>query len=119
MKDLGFLPPEESPPPIPYTLNPVPSNVLAVTASSRFLEVNSDTQINGSLFVRDSINGLSLEATPSAGTIALTAGNTVLTVTKTAKLDQDVSSASDPGFKTLNLSAAANQLIFQSGGPTG
>ncbi|OGE67294.1 hypothetical protein A3J16_06340, partial [Candidatus Daviesbacteria bacterium RIFCSPLOWO2_02_FULL_39_13] len=118
-KDLGFLPPEESPPPIPYTLNPVPSNVLAVTASSRFLEVNSDTQINGSLFVRDSINGLSLEATPSAGTIALTAGNTVLTVTKTAKLDQDVSSASDPGFKTLNLSAAANQLIFQSGGPTG
>jgi len=37
-----------------------------VTTSSQFLEINSDTQINGSLSVRDSINGLGIEATPSA-----------------------------------------------------
>jgi len=70
-----------------------PSNVLAAVAGPRFLEVNADTQINGSLFVRDNINGLSLVATPSANTFVLTSGNTALTVTKSAKIDQDISTA--------------------------
>ncbi|MBI2086008.1 MerR family DNA-binding transcriptional regulator, partial [Candidatus Daviesbacteria bacterium] len=95
------------------------SNVLAVTTVSKYLEINSDTQINGSLSVRDGINGLTLEATPSTNSIALTSGDTTLTVTKTAKLDQDVSTTSTPTFASLNLSSTKNQLVFQSGGPTG
>ncbi|GEM_PF-4249185 len=118
-KELGFAPPED-PPPIAtnYKLQTLDSSVLAVTASSQFLEVNSDTQINGSLFVRDSINGLSLEAT-AAGSFALSSGDTTLTVTNDALLDQDVSTSASPTFNTLNLSATQNQLVFQSGGPTG
>ncbi len=100
------------------------SAVLAVTSSSRFLEVNTDTQINGNLFVRDQINNVTLEGTPSANTINLTSGTTSLDITKSAKLDQDVSTASSPTFAglttpALNLSATKNQLVFQSGGPTG
>ena len=118
-KEWGFMPPDE-PPPIPFALNLKPSSdILAVTAALKFLEVNSDTQINGSLSVRDGINGLTLEATPSAGTFALSSGDTTLTVTNDALLDQDVSTSSSPTFNTLNLSATNNQLIFQSGGPTG
>ncbi len=118
-KELGFIP-HEKPPPIPYTLNPKPSfNVLAVTASPQFLEVNSDTQINGSLFVRDSINDLILEATPSASTFEMISGDTILTVTNSSTIDQNLSTASSPSFDTLNLTANNNQLIFQSGGPTG
>ncbi|MBU1032257.1 helix-turn-helix domain-containing protein, partial [Patescibacteria group bacterium] len=119
-KELGFIQPEE-PPPLStnYQLQATNPNILAVTASPRFLEVNSDTQINGSLFVRDAINGLSLEATPSAGTIDLVSGDTTLSITNSTTLDQDVSTVSSPTFNTLNLSAASNQLVFQSGGPTG
>ena len=48
-KEWGFMPPDE-PPPIPFALNLKPSSdILAVTAALKFLEVNSDTQINGSL----------------------------------------------------------------------
>ncbi|MBU1000615.1 MerR family DNA-binding transcriptional regulator, partial [Patescibacteria group bacterium] len=94
-------------------------NVLAVTNTSPFLEVNADTQINGSLFVRDSVNGLIMEATPSGSTFTMNAGTTTLTVTKDALLDQDVSTTATPTFNTLSLSSAENQLVFQSGGPTG
>ncbi|MBI4039186.1 MerR family DNA-binding transcriptional regulator, partial [Candidatus Daviesbacteria bacterium] len=100
-------------------LNNLKSAVLAATSASRFLEINSDTQINGSLFVRDNINNLQLESTPSAGTISLSSGPTTLEITKSAKLDQDVSTVASPTFNTLNLAASNNQLIFQSGGPTG
>ncbi|MBI2018939.1 MerR family DNA-binding transcriptional regulator [Candidatus Daviesbacteria bacterium] len=120
-QELGFIPKEEQPPPIPISdiRYPTSDNVLAVTASSQFLEINSDTQINGNLFVRDQINNLSLEGTPSASTITLSSGETTLTVSKNTTLDQDVSTASTPAFNTLNLSATSNQLVFQSGGPSG
>ncbi|MDO8576714.1 MAG: helix-turn-helix domain-containing protein, partial [Candidatus Daviesbacteria bacterium] len=125
--ELGFAPPDKPPlnktPEVSLSTSGVNklnnSSVLAVTASSQFLEINSNTQINGSLDVRDAINGLTLEATPSAGTIALTSGTTSLTISNTTTLDQDVSTAASPTFNTLNLSATNNQLVFQSGGPTG
>ncbi|MDD5416249.1 MAG: MerR family DNA-binding transcriptional regulator [Candidatus Daviesbacteria bacterium] len=118
-KILGFIPPDE-PPPLIISQQPNKSSaVLAVTSLLPFLEVNADTQINGSLFVRDSVNGLNMEATSSASSMALTSGDTTLTVTKDALLDQDVSTTAAPTFNTLNLSATKDQLVFQSGGPTG
>src|SRR3989344_5010338 len=71
-EELGFV--SEDPPPINNELLTVNNNpnVLAITASSQFLEINSDTQINGTLSVRDSINNLIVEATPSANTFTLT-----------------------------------------------
>ncbi|MDD5147547.1 MAG: MerR family DNA-binding transcriptional regulator, partial [Candidatus Daviesbacteria bacterium] len=118
-KILGFIPPDE-PPPLIISQQPNKSSaVLAVTSLLPFLEVNADTQINGSLFVRDSVNGLNMEATSSASTMALTSGDTTLTVTKDALLDQDVSTTAAPTFNTLNLSATKDQLVFQSGGPAG
>ena len=95
------------------------SNVLAALASPQFLEVNTDTQINGLLAVRDSVNNIIMEGTPSASTFELASGDTTLTITNDATLDQDVSTTSTPSFTTLNLSATTNQIIFQSGGPTG
>ena len=118
-KELGFIPPDEAPPPILGETIQKEQTVLGTTSASRFLEVNSDTQINGNLYVRDSINDLSLEGTPSASTITLSSGDTTLTVSNDATLDQDVSTTSAPEFTSLNLSETANQLIFQSGGPTG
>ncbi|HCB22413.1 TPA: hypothetical protein DEP06_01215, partial [Candidatus Daviesbacteria bacterium] len=101
--ELGFIPHKATPP----IAN---SSVLAVTSGSQFLEVNSDTQINGSLFVRDSINNLSLEGTPSASTFEIASGDTTLTVTKNALLDQDVSTSSSPSFTALTLSSSTNQI---------
>ncbi|MBI2597072.1 VCBS repeat-containing protein [Candidatus Daviesbacteria bacterium] len=88
-------------------------NVLAAATASRYLEINTDTKIFGTL------NNLSLEATPSANSIALISGNTQLNIIKSAKLDQDVSTIAAPTFNTLNLSAAKDQLVFQSEGLTG
>ena len=108
------------PPSIPYTLNPIPSsNVLAALASPQFFEVNADAQINGLFAVRDSINNIVMEGTPSASTFELASGDTTLTVTNDATLDQDVSTTSSPDFNTLNLSATTNQIVLQSGDPTG
>ena len=67
----ALVPPNTSPPPEAQKQSDEDSSVLAVTSASRFLEINSDTQINGSLFVRDQINNISLEGTPSASTINL------------------------------------------------
>ncbi|TSC86347.1 MAG: hypothetical protein G01um10147_870, partial [Microgenomates group bacterium Gr01-1014_7] len=107
---LSFIKPS-----IPYTLYSIPSsNVLAVASAPAFLEINSDTQINGALSVRDTINGLTLEATPSAGTITLGAGGTILNITKSAKLDQDVSSSSSPAFAGITLSGTASQITSGS-----
>ena len=102
--------------PKPQTINYKPStidqNILAATTSSKYLEFNTDALINGTL------NNLSLEATPSAGTISLTSGTTTLDVSKSAKLDQDVSTLSTPTFVSLslgsnkiNVSGAAFSLV--------
>src|SRR3989344_6543654 len=96
----------------------VSSNVLAALSGPKFLEVNSDTQINGALAVTGTINNLILEGTPS-GTITIASGDTTFTISEDSNLDQDVSSASSPTFNSLNLSATTNQIVFQSGGPTG
>src|SRR3989338_4186247 len=96
----------------------VSSNVLAALSGPKFLEVNSDTQINGALDVTGTINNLILEGTPS-GTITIASGDTTFTISEDSNLDQDVSSASSPTFNSLNLSATTNQIVFQSGGPTG
>src|SRR3989344_637400 len=118
----SLIPPDNPPPMADNKTNN--SSVLAAVASSQFLEINSDTQINGSLFVRDNVNNLSLEATPSANTFVLTSGNTTLTVTNDALLDQDVSTAASPTLNAINLSATKDQLVLGSTGtltwtPTG
>ena len=89
--------------------------VLAITSAPKFLEINADSQINGSLSVRDSINNLIIEASPSASTFALTSGQTTFTVSKDTKLDQDLSTTSSPTFAsvkagTIALSATSNQI---------
>ena len=99
-------------------------NVLAAVASSQFLEINSDTQINGSLYVRDRINNLTLEATPSASSFIVSGNDHTLTVSENVTLDQDVSKSSSPSFNVLNansvnLQDSNDQLVFQSNGPTG
>src|SRR3989344_6111060 len=113
-EELGFV--SEDPPPINNELLTVNNNpnVLAITASSQFLEINSDTQINGTLSVRDSINNLIVEATPSANTFSLTSGETTLTVTDSATLDQNVSTSFAPSFTSLTLTSSTNQI--SSGG---
>ncbi|MDP3973353.1 MAG: helix-turn-helix domain-containing protein, partial [Candidatus Daviesbacteria bacterium] len=98
--------------------------VLAVTQGTRFLEINTDAQVNGALFVRDAINELIVESTPSASTFALSSGDTSLDVTNSSTIDQNLSTSSSPTFvsptfTSANLSGTSNQLIFQSGGPTG
>ncbi|MBI2017782.1 MerR family DNA-binding transcriptional regulator [Candidatus Daviesbacteria bacterium] len=119
-EELGFIPLDlkpDPPPPLPIndkqlTIND--SDVLAETASSQFLEVNTDTQINSSLFVTGLINNLKLEATPSSSNIIATSGDTTLTVTNNATLDQNVSTTSSPTFSSLTLSASNAQIT--SGG---
>ncbi|MEK7617429.1 MAG: helix-turn-helix domain-containing protein, partial [Patescibacteria group bacterium] len=93
--------------------------VLAALEGPQFLEINSDTQINGALATEGSINNLSLEATPSSGTFEAISGDTILTVTDSSTIDQNLSTVSTPTFTNLNLSATKDQLVFQSGGPTG
>lgn len=117
---LSNLTKPKEPPPLTKQITQDPSSdVLAAIASSPFLELNTDTQVNGDLAVTGTINNLILEATPSASTFEATSGDTTLTVTNDALLDQDVSTASSPTFAALNLSSTSNQIIFQSGGPTG
>ena len=93
------------------TSNP---NVLAALAGPRFLEINSDSQINGALAVRDTINNLIIEASPSASTFSLTSGNTTFTITDSGTIDQDVSTTSSPTFSAITLSSSTNQI--SSGG---
>ncbi|MBI2600938.1 MerR family DNA-binding transcriptional regulator, partial [Candidatus Daviesbacteria bacterium] len=93
-------------------------DVLAASATASFLEINADTDIQGSLAVKGTINNVSIEATPAAGFL-IAGGSATLAVTQDATLDQDVSTTSSPSFASLNISGTANQLVFQSGGPTG
>ena len=102
----------------PIVLNKSDSAVLAALSSPKFLEVNSDTQINGALAVTETINNLTLEGTPS-GTISISSGDTTFTISEDSNLDQDVSSASSPTFNSLNLSATSNQFVLGAGGITG
>ncbi len=116
-QELANLQPP-SPPPnavfnIPNTTSPLPA---ATPAGSAYLDIDTKTRITGSLSVSDTINDLKIEATPSANTLALASGDTSLTVTNNALIDQDVSTSSSPAFAGLNLSARSNQLVFQSGG---
>src|SRR3989338_4009656 len=94
-------------------------NILAVTTSPKYFEINSDTQVNGSLSVREAINDLVIESTPSGSTFTLTSGGTSLEVTDSSTIDQDLSSGSSPAFSSINLSSSSNQLVLNSGGPSG
>src|SRR3989344_3014732 len=107
-----FFPVEKSAP----ISNP---NVLALTSANKFLEINSDTQVNGSLSVREAINDLVIESTPSGSTFTLTSGGTSLEVTDSSTIDQDLSSGSSPAFSSINLSSSSNQLVLNSGGASG
>src|SRR3990167_5857894 len=80
---------------------PTSKQVLAALTGPTFLEVNSDTQINGALAINGSLNSLILEATPSANTFELISGDSVLSVTNSATLDQDVSTTGSPSFTAL------------------
>src|SRR3990167_4258654 len=75
--------------------------VLASLTGPRFLEINSDTQINGALAINGSLNSLNIEATPSANSFELISGDSVLSVTNSATLDQDVSTTGSPSFTAL------------------
>ena len=63
------------------------ADVLATTTSKKFIEINSDTQIIGSIAVTEDINGLGIEASPSASVVTLTSGNTTFTVTESSIID--------------------------------
>ena len=76
---------------------------MATLASPKYLEINSDTQINGSLAVKDNINGLNLEASPSANSFKASSGTSVLTVSGSSLINQDLSTSSNPSFTNLNL----------------
>ncbi|MBI2020466.1 hypothetical protein HYS94_03505 [Candidatus Daviesbacteria bacterium] len=89
--------------------------VLAVTTAAEFLEINADTQINGDLSVRDCINGIALET----ATTTVPEGCIPLTVSEASTIDQDLSLSSSPTFASINLSNSSDQIVFQSGGPTG
>ena len=93
--------------------------VLASLTGPRFLEINSDTQINGALAINGSLNSLILEATPSANTFELISGDSVLSVTNSATLDQDVSTTGSPSFTAVTATGAVTSgSLINSGAST-
>jgi len=115
-------------PPIASLINPTKktpttelasSQVLAEETVANYLEINSDTILNGTL------NGVTISATNSG--ILLTDKNTNRSLTLSGPsitLNQAVSTTSAPTFSSLTLSGTTNQLIMGSTGtltwtPTG
>src|SRR3989344_1719552 len=98
---------------------PTSKQVLAALTGPTFLEVNSDTQINGALAINGSLNSLILEATPSANTFELISGDSVLSVTNSATLDQDVSTTGSPSFTAVTATGAVTSgSLINSGAST-
>src|SRR3989344_909013 len=90
------------------------ADVLATTTSKKFIEINSDAQIIGSIAVTEDINGLGIEASPSASVVTLTSGNTTFTVTESSIIDQNLSTSSSPTFSSLTLSSTSSPINFSS-----
>jgi len=94
--------------------------VLAEETVTKYLEINSNTFLNGDLVVSRSVNGIEMTATTSGMIFADILSGSSLEVSGDVTLNQNLSTTSSPTFSSLNLSSlslssTSNQLVLGTG----